>query len=289
MRSIVEWFSPRTASVGTHRPHDLAPLYFLHIPKTAGTSVRHILSEKFGDRLCPAGMWDDFFRAPELQTNTYDAYCGHFGIDLPRFLRKRMRVFTLLREPVARTLSHYLEVRRTATHPLHKLVSTQTLRDFAFDPVTVPMILNFQARYLASTGLALEDFAKVFTPYWDSRYTLSVAFENSSCYMSPSTLKDSAMSALRSLEFVGITEHFDEDFLRLQQKFAFPDISAPHNNSSLPEDVRRTIAPDVEQRIRDLTSVDAEIYSVARTLRDAAIRAQNHLLLRPLVESGFGS
>jgi hypothetical protein len=273
MRSIVDWFRPRYASAGARRPDDLAPLYFLHIPKTAGTSVRHILSEKFGDRLCPAGMWDDFFRAPELRTNTYDAYCGHFGIDLPIFLRTRMRVFTLLREPVARTLSHYLEVRRTATHPLHKLVSTQTLRAFAFDPVTVPMILNFQARYLASIGLALEDFAKIFTPYWDSRYTLSVALENASCYMNPATLKDGAMSALQSLEFVGITEHFDEDFRRLQQKFGFPDIPVPRSNPSPLEDARQTIAPDVEQRIRDLTSVDAEIYTVAKKLRETAHRS----------------
>jgi hypothetical protein len=262
MRSIVEWF--------TRRRDDLAPLYFLHIPKAAGTSVRHILTEKYGDRLCPAGMWDDFFRTPKLRTTTYEAYSGHFGIDLPIFLRTPMRVFTLLREPVARTLSHYLEVRRTATHPLHNLVSTQTLRDFVFDPVTVPMVLNFQARYLASTDVAIEDFAGTFTPYWNSRYTLSVALENASCYVNPTTLKDAALSTLQSLEYVGITEHFDEDFRRLQQKFGFPNIPVPRSNTSPPEDARQTIALDVEQRIRDLTSVDAEIYGVAKKLREAA-------------------
>jgi hypothetical protein len=267
MRSIMDWFRPRHAPAGASGRDELAPVYFLHIPKTGGTSMRLIMAERYGDRLCPAAMWDDFFRAPELRSTSYDAYAGHFGMDLPKFLRTHMRVFTLLREPIARTRSHYLEVRRTTTHPLHDLVSTQTLRDFVFDPATVPMVVNFQARYLASTGLALEEFSCIFTPYWHSRYTLSVAWETASCYVDTSTLKEAAMSALRSLDFVGLTEDFKEELRRLQKIFGFRSIHVPRSNASPREDADQPIEPDVEQRIRYLTSVDAELYTAAQELR----------------------
>jgi Sulfotransferase family len=246
---------------------DRVPLYFLHIPKTAGTSMRSVLAEAYGGRLCAAGMWDDFFRAAELRSTKFDAYSGHFGIDLPRFLGTRMRVFTMLRDPVARTVSHYLEVRRTVTHPLHHLVSKQTLRDFVFDPATVPMVLNVQARYLAPTGLSLEYLAAIFTPSWQARYTLSVAWENASCYVDATTLKEAAMSTLHSLEFVGVTEHFDDDLQHLQRMFGLPDVRPPRGNVSPREEGMPSVESDVEQRIRQLTSVDAALYAAAQSLR----------------------
>lgn len=264
---MINWLRPARARRHTHRRDDQAPLYFLHIPKTAGTSMRSILAEKYGDRLCPAQMWDDFFRAPELRSTQYDAYSGHFGIDLPKFLGIRMRVFTMLRDPVARTVSHYLQVRRGVMHPLHDLVSKQTLRDFVFDPATVPMILNLQARYLASTCLALDDLSGIFTPYWHARYTLSVAWENASCYMDASTLKEASMTALHSLDFIGLTEHFDDDLRHLRQVFGLPDVCLPRSNVSLREEAMQPIEPDVEERIRHLTSVDAALYAAAQSMR----------------------
>jgi hypothetical protein len=261
----MNWFRLRAPREARQRDYP-SPLYFLHIPKTGGTSVRHIMADRYGDRLCPAGMWDDFFRTRELRSTPYDAYAGHFGMDLPKFLGTRMRIFTFLREPVARTISHYLEVRRTTTHPLHDVVSTQTLRDFVFDPATVPMVLNFQARYLASTGVAVNDFSGIFTPYWHSKYTLSVAWENASCYADAVMLEKAAMTALRSLDFVGLTEHLEESLPRLRQMFGFPNIPMPHRNASAIADTTQPIEPDVKQRIRHLTSVDAALYGAAHLL-----------------------
>ena len=178
-----------------------------------------------------------------------------------------MRVFTMLRDPVARTVSHYLQVRREVLHPMHDLVSKQTLRDFVFDPVTVPMILNVQARYLVSASLALDDLSEIFTPYWQDRYTLSVAWENASCYMDASTLKKASMIALHSLDFIGLTEQFDDDLRHLATMFGLPEVLLPRSNVSPREEAMQPIDPDVEERIRHLTSVDAALYAAAQSLR----------------------
>ena len=75
------------------------------------------------------------------------------------------------------------------------------------------------------------------------------------------------MSALRSLDFVGLTEDFEEELQRLQKIFGFWSIRVPRSNASPREDMDLPIEPDVEQRIRYLTSVDAELYTAAQELR----------------------
>jgi hypothetical protein len=262
---MTDWRRLIQAPLKFHR-HD-RPLYFLHIPKTAGTSMRSILMEAFGDRLCPATMWDDFFREPGLRCGVYDAYSGHFGMILPAFLGTRMRIFTILREPVSRTVSHFHEVRRTVSHPMHYLVSKQTLRDFVFDPATVPMLLNFQARYLAATGIILGDLADNFLPYWGAQYTLSVAWENATSNIEASRLKKAALATLHSLDFIALTEDFDADLVCLRQMFGLPDVGSPRLNASPREDAMQPIEPDVEQRIRHLTLIDAALYAAAKSIR----------------------
>jgi hypothetical protein len=248
---------------------DPAPLYFLHIPKTAGTSMRQIMLDAFGERLCPVQLWDDFFRDREGISPSYDAYLGHFGMDLPTFVGKRMRIFTLLREPVARTISHYLQVRRATAHPLHARVSAQTLHEFVHDPATVPMITNLQARYLVPRDVSIRELANVFTPLWDSQYSLSVAWENASCYISASLLEARAMEALKSFEFVGTTETFEEDLVVVRKLFGFAHMQVPHMNTSSRDEVLHSLEPEVEERIRYLTTVDRALYNAVRQMREA--------------------
>src|ERR1700761_8614243 len=100
MWSIKKWLELRSPHQASYQDDNDIPLYFLHIPKTAGMSMRQIIRKRYGDGLCPAVMWDDFFREPEWRSARYHAYHGHFGIELPRFLGIRMRTFTLLRDPV---------------------------------------------------------------------------------------------------------------------------------------------------------------------------------------------
>ena len=42
---------------------------------------------------------------------------GHFHVHLRPFVRRRLKRFTILRQPVVRTISHYPHVNRAPEHP----------------------------------------------------------------------------------------------------------------------------------------------------------------------------
>src|SRR5262245_4548215 len=118
-------------------------LYFLHIPKTAGLSVARLLEEEFGQGLCPATTLDDLFTTDPVALRSAAAFAGHFGVWLPEIVGRGLRTFTLLRDPIARTISHYRHVRRDPNHPYHRYVRDQSLAEFVSDPVTAWMTCNF--------------------------------------------------------------------------------------------------------------------------------------------------
>jgi hypothetical protein len=55
-------------------------LYFLHIPKTAGTTLKPILDARFDEaEICPAELWRDLIKLPWDAIPGYRFFRGHFG------------------------------------------------------------------------------------------------------------------------------------------------------------------------------------------------------------------
>jgi hypothetical protein len=91
------------------------PIVFLHIPKTAGQSIREFLSAAFPQRLLFPGQLDShlaLYSRSELEK--YSIFSGHFSWSLFEFLGNDALYFTILREPSARIVSLYRFLRRQA-------------------------------------------------------------------------------------------------------------------------------------------------------------------------------
>jgi hypothetical protein len=116
-------------------------IYFIHIQKTSGTSIRGYFQQAFGRTRC---LW----HAPKLVTENkgnvfniaktdparFDA-CrvigGHIGWRrIPRVILDRSPIFvSAIRDPVARVVSHYQHIRSDAGHVLHQEIAGMSLFD----------------------------------------------------------------------------------------------------------------------------------------------------------------
>lgn len=128
-------------------PRPARPLVFMHIPKTGGHTLRAVLSEVYGDVLCPAQNWSEW---QDIDVARYHVFIGHFGYDTIKPMFVSADFVTFLREPNERLLSlyHYLK----ATNQIDPTASLETyLHELAPRRGEIDQI----TRYLAPGGKAI--------------------------------------------------------------------------------------------------------------------------------------
>lgn len=113
-------------------PIQATPLYFfLHVPKTAGTSVGRILSQMFAGYVLHHGG-RDLMALLEKEPTLLDRYLlvsGHMGIGHPivATAQRRKLFLTVMRDPASRVVSHYDYIRSRPEHPQYEELSRVSL------------------------------------------------------------------------------------------------------------------------------------------------------------------
>jgi hypothetical protein len=114
-------------------------LWYVHIPKTAGTAIRNGFSWVFGERFfwhpVTEGLEDQsgsVFNAIRENPNFFDYFDfggGHLSKDLIPVLKASRKVvfITLLRDPIERALSLYFYAQNQPSHDAHGEVRNRTL------------------------------------------------------------------------------------------------------------------------------------------------------------------
>ena len=113
--------------------------FFLHVPKTAGTTLNALIAGLFPGAAAwhqalvdQAGGEAALAAAIAADDGFYDhlaAVVGHFGVRHPLVAgcERRAVLFAVLREPVERVVSLYEYIRRTQDHPIHREARERTL------------------------------------------------------------------------------------------------------------------------------------------------------------------
>ena len=125
-----------------------APLYFLHIPKTAGSSLTRLLEDVFPvGTLSPHQHLGDLRDAGGL--GDHGVLCGHHGLYPLVSGTPPAAVVTLLREPAARAWSHYRFMRGDGRLGRLWPGVEPTFRTVLDDPRSAWMAADYQARWLS--------------------------------------------------------------------------------------------------------------------------------------------
>lgn len=223
-------------------------VYFPHIPKTAGMTFRTILEDQFHcDDICPATLNAQFAKLSPEQINQFRLFRGHLSyIDIPRLVtEKRLLNVTVLREPIARVISHYDYIRRTPGDPHHQSVMAMTLEEFAQKLSVGRIGKNVQVYYIAKLA----------------KYELN--------RMSPQEILDLAKHSLDQFAFVGLLERFQDSLFLLSYIFGWkPILNSRKENVSGSSKAKLcdTLPESTLAAIRENTLLDQELYTYAQEI-----------------------
>lgn len=229
------------------------PQYFyIHIPKTAGISLTHILFSHFQ----PARVnneYNDYTKIVALNDATFDSYdlvCGHFPYSLIERFPQKPYVMVMLRDPIQRAASHLRHIKTTPDFWLHKHIpaATMSIEEILETDMGKEFIRDQQTRLLGC------DFPLTSL---SGPKLLSASDEN------PSAVLSRAKSRLDDALYVGITEQFDDS---LQLLCTICGWQAPRSIPQL--NVRRKapkqpLTPRAEEMLRDVLQRDIELYAHA--------------------------
>lgn len=189
---------------------------FVHVPKTAGTTLNSILSHQYAAEqtfeVMMRGMsWikprSSLIPKPLIQfsklrrlkfalkpPHSVRLVSGHFDMSLRNRLPADTQYFTLLRDPIERAISHYHHYRRMTDDAIHPLAMRSTL-----------------AKWVSECGLV----------EMDNGQTRRFAGEmNLPCgRVTPQMLERAKANLATHFTVVGLTERFDETLMLLQQAF----------------------------------------------------------------------
>jgi len=244
-----------------------APVYFMHIAKTAGTSTQAFLRHAL-----PAAAVCPFHTLDELMTAALDGwsvYLGHFAGLPPILLRRRPVLLTQLRDPVARTASHIAHVRRDPNHPLHPDAAGLSIAQYCRSDALRFTVEDYQSRQLASLAAGLQltrgDHARRQGPG-----AMSVSFEESLSWLAGGGgLRRAAEMALACADVVGLAERHARTLTLMAWRLNLAPPTAAIRENADPAPRPALSARDVDA-IEEVVQTDLAVYRAARERFEAA-------------------
>ena len=253
-------------------------IIFLHVPKTAGWTLRGVLRYKYPSEILFLDQADDPFGGiaafPLEDRRRARVATGHVFYGVHEHIPQPTDYITVLREPIARVVSMYNHVLRRREHRLHEEVagSDMGLEEFARSCADAG-IDNQQTRLIS--GRARGEV--VPRESGEGGTWVASRLERGDLELAKRNLDDFLL--------VGLTERFDESFIMLRRALGWrlPMYAARNvgraTNGSAPE---RPSELAIEL-IRERNQFDLELHAHARRLFEDAVARQPPSFKREVV------
>lgn len=237
-------------------------IVFMHIPKTGGATVKSLLAKNCNPNYLLKANTEDCRENAQLtfqQGDFTSVLMGHITLsDIPyQFIHMPFVHFMMLREPVKRIVSLYNYVSNNSKHPQNSEVSPMSIIDFVNSNAQLLEVHNGQTQRII--GYFGVDPVK-------NRVNTD------------EKMLDTAKSIIQSqFSLFGVTEFFAEFMIMMAKLLGWKDIfCTPRNVSSSiykRSPVRTKRLLDINsltereiQRIKELNSIDIDLYNYAREL-----------------------
>ncbi|HEY1769870.1 MAG TPA: sulfotransferase family 2 domain-containing protein [Chthoniobacterales bacterium] len=218
-------------------------LIFLHIPKTAGTTLNRIIESQYNPltifTLDPhriRATVERFKTLPEKRRRRFRVVRGHLLYGIHDYLPQGATYITMLRDPVARFLSSYSFILRRPLHPLHWKLKEKGVGIEDFLRLTLRR-QNLQCRVIAGVG------------------------ESGEC--GKETLDLAKKHLERSFRVVGLCERFAESLALIAATFGW---QIPYYENRKVSKVRPTVEPALIEMIKEHNRLDLDLYQFGKTL-----------------------
>jgi hypothetical protein len=216
---------------------------FLHIPKTAGTSVLNILRRILGVQNVSPAVGAYFDHIDIEQISKYRMVVGHFSSDQIACFPGR-KILTFLRDPVDQFISKYYFYR--------SLVESGDI------------LVTLCKRYSLEDLIDLNGFES--KSFWNS-YVRQLASVGAHVAVPDSDALKRASQTLANCEFIGIYEELMDALDVMSYTFGWPPIDElPRNNVINRRKSVMELDPAIVERIRKANELDIELYKYAREL-----------------------
>jgi hypothetical protein len=260
-----------------------ARAFFLHIPKTAGTTLRVFLRNQYPSELvCPVEGWDDIRSVSDF--TQYRLFLGHFSANFVKFLPADTRTFTFMRHPLSRVLSTLRHLKRDpAFHALHDRAKHLSMSEIIRDDVIMRQMANNQTGLLSAVAAPQQ-----LLSYIRQREAAGRTWEAAELEDGPKLTR--AIEVLARMEFVGIAEDFQRSINALCQRMNFhPPLTTTSLNEAPDGDTDFTALPEADQKIlRAYNRWDLVLYDLAKKLFvDDREHADRAAVLRQLADLGI--
>lgn len=245
-------------------------IFFLHIPKTAGTSLRGFLEGLYPEsRCCKTWFTDSLLKSPPWELAESYFIAGHYPASILDWLPpNEFSKITFMREPLARSISHFNHLKTENDAFMHSVARDCDLDGFLNRNDGVFELANMQTRYLGALDIDSEYFvhrehiSKEDADAWTIGPRIEKAFRR-------------ALDFLEQCDVLGIVEYMQDSMLLLSSSLGLSSqaFMGYANRGKL---IPPSISVETLDRLREINQFDIKLYDEAKRILAKRIATLTH-------------
>jgi hypothetical protein len=261
-------------------PYQLKPdeqLFFLHIPKTAGTTLISLIDQHFfSEEICPEQLQSKVKKITASDLANFRLFRGHLDYDLYKLLPKKPLYLTMLRDPLERVVSLYEFWKRNS----EGWVANYPIYEEIFREANDSDLFHFVCTHNDSIRMEIENN--------QTRRIVANTRDPLDSYTSQEVLEIAKKRIAEEFLFFGLVEKFDESLQLLCYSLGWLPIQSYQKKMVAPTPNKVDNLPTkTREAILERNQLDIALYEFAWNLFQERYQAMLYQLIERSYQDHF--